>query len=128
MSKYQPTESELEILQLLWPNGPMTVRAVNDILNKNKDVGYTTTLKIMQIMLEKKLVIRDESKRTHVYEAKVAESEVQEKLLSKFINSAFRGSPASLVMQALGNHSASAEELEEIKALIDRIENNKNPE
>jgi len=118
----QPTDSELEILQLLWQQGPMTVREVNDKLNEKKEVGYTTTLKFMQIMLEKGLVIRNAEQRTHIYTANVTEQETQGKLLNKFIDATFRGSSYNLVLQALGNHTASKKELDEIKALINKIE------
>lgn len=118
----QPTESELEILQILWQKGPSSVRFVNEELNKKREVGYTTTLKLMQIMVEKGLAARNTESRTHIYEAAVSEAGTQKQLLSRFMDKAFRGSAASLVMQALGNHKASPRELEEIRALIDQIE------
>lgn len=121
----QPTDSELEILQLLWQNGDSTVRQINELLNKEREVGYTTTLKLMQIMLEKKLVIRDANQRTHIYSANVSEGATQKKLLEKFVDATFRGSSLKLVMQALGNHETTQEELEEIKDLIKQIENKK---
>ncbi len=122
MKKTNPTEGELEILQVLWELGPCTVRAVNDELSKGKEVGYTTTLKLMQIMLEKGLLSRDTSKRTHVYKAEVAEDVTQKKLLERFLQSTFKGSAMKMVMQALGDHQASKDELEEIKALIEKKE------
>ncbi|MCB0662721.1 MAG: BlaI/MecI/CopY family transcriptional regulator [Saprospiraceae bacterium] len=128
MSKKQiirPTDSELEILQVLWENGPQSVRFVNELLNEEREVGYTTTLKIMQIMFEKGLVDRDDSSRTHIYRAKVKEEEIQKDLLDKFVDTAFRGSAAQLVMSALGNGKASREELDEIKMLIEKLENKK---
>lgn len=133
----KPTDSELEILQILWEQGPSTVRTVNDLLNErrkssfsaNRNVakskettGYTTTLKLMQIMFEKGLVTRDEEGRTHTYAAAVREEDTQSLLLQQFVDNAFRGSTARLVLQALGSHEASAEELDEIKALIAQIE------
>jgi predicted transcriptional regulator len=130
----KPTDSELEILQILWGKGPSTVRSVNDLLNEQRrsgattgsrpkdSAGYTTTLKLMQIMFEKGLVAREEDGRTHVYTATVRESDIQGLLLQQFVKNAYRGSAARLVMQALGNHDASAEELDEIKALIEKIE------
>ncbi|MCC7466458.1 MAG: BlaI/MecI/CopY family transcriptional regulator [Saprospiraceae bacterium] len=129
----KPTDSELEILHILWEQGPGTVRAVNDLLNERRRsgqkareaAGYTTTLKLMQIMLEKGMVSREEDGRTHIYSAVVQEGDTQELLLQDFVDQAFRGSTARLVMQALGNHEASAEELDEIKALIARIEQGK---
>lgn len=118
----KPTESELNILQVLWLKGPSSVRLVNDILSENKDIGYTTTLKLMQIMTEKGLVIRDTSTRSHIYSANVSEDVTKNKLLGGFLESTFQGSAGSLVMQALGNHKTSPEELEKIKSLIKEIE------
>lgn len=118
----QPTHSELEILQVLWERGPSTVREVNDALNAHREVGYTTTLKMMQIMLEKRQVNRNDKSRTHIYSALIKESDTQRKMLDKFIDATFKGSTMKLVMQALGNHKTSQEELDEIKALIKKIE------
>lgn len=118
----KPTEAELEILQILWAKGPASVRQVNDQLNERREVGYTTTLKIMQIMADKGLVSRNTESRTHIYQASINEEDTQKQLLQKFVDATFRGSAMKMVMQALGNHEASDEELEEIKALIDRIE------
>jgi len=118
----KPTEAELEVLQVLWARGPSSVREVNDILNKKRDVGYTTTLKIMQIMAEKGLAERDTSTRTHIYSAAVSEGDTQKQLLDRFLKTTFKGSAGKLIMQALGNHQASNEELEKIKALIKKIE------
>ncbi|HEY0432455.1 MAG TPA: BlaI/MecI/CopY family transcriptional regulator [Chitinophagaceae bacterium] len=125
-TKYiKPTESELEILQILWTRGLATVREVHEELSKTKDAGYTTTLKLMQIMHEKGLVKRDDSVRTHVYQAAVNKEKTQKHLLSKMIDSLFGGSPTQLVIQALGTgeHNASAEELAEIQALLDALKN-----
>lgn len=118
----RPTDSELAILQVLWENGPSTVRLVNEQLNLEREVGYTTTLKLMQIMAEKGLVSRNTTTRTHIYEAALTEREAQRNLLDKFVDTAFRGSAVKLVMQALGNHQTSKEELEAIKALIEAKE------
>jgi BlaI family transcriptional regulator, penicillinase repressor len=117
----KPTESELEILQVLWDRGTATVRGVHEELAKNKDVGYTTTLKLMQIMHEKGLVKRDQSARIHIYEALVSREKTQQQFVGKMINSLFGGSPAELVLQALGHHKASASELEEIQKLLDNL-------
>lgn len=119
----RPTESELEILQTLWAKGLATVREVHEDLAKTKDVGYTTTLKLMQIMHEKGLVKRDDSMRTHVYQAAVNKENTQKHLLSKMIDSLFGGSSTQLVIQALGEHKASPEELEKIQALLDNLKN-----
>ena len=123
-TKYvKPTESELEILQVLWTKGIATVREVHEELAKSKDVGYTTTLKLMQIMHEKGLVKRDDSIRTHIYQAAVNKERTQKHLLTKMIDSLFGGSPTQLVIQALGNgdHKASREELDKIQALLDNL-------
>jgi BlaI family penicillinase repressor len=119
----KPTESELEILQILWSKGLATVREVHEVLVRTKDVGYTTTLKLMQIMNEKGIVKRDDSMRTHVYQAAVNKERTQKHLLNKFIDSLFGGSPTQLVIQALGddNHKASPEEIERIQALLDGL-------
>ena len=119
---FKPTESELEILQILWAKGPSSVRQVNDLLNQRREVGYTTTLKIMQLMLEKGLVNRDTSTRTHVYRTAVSEQDTRKRLLDRFVDTTFRGSAMDLVMQALGNKDTSQEELNEIKAYIQKIE------
>ena len=120
----QPTDAELEILQILWKAGPSTVRFINERLNEQqeKEIGYTTTLKLMQIMTEKKLLSRNTETRTHVYLAEAVQDDTQKALLKKFVDAAFQGSATSLVMQALGNHQTSQEELDEIKALIEKIE------
>lgn len=118
----KPTESELEILKQLWANGPSTVRQVNEHLNEQREVGYTTTLKIMQIMAQKGLVIRDERTRTHVYEAAVKEGEIKNVLIDKLMDTAFSGSASQLVMQALGRGKASSQELQKIKELIKKLE------
>ncbi|HUS86980.1 MAG TPA: BlaI/MecI/CopY family transcriptional regulator [Bacteroidales bacterium] len=118
----KPTEAELEILQVLWKDGPSTVRAVNEQLNKMKKVGYTTTLKILQIMTEKHLVERDEKNRTHIYRASVGQKETLGLLLDKFLNKTFDGSASRMMMHLLGNHKASAEEIEEIRKLLENIE------
>ena len=121
-----PTESELEILQVLWAQGPSSVRKVNEILNEKRNIGYTTSLKIMQIMTEKGLVTRDTKSRTHIYQAAVKEGETQSSLLDSFINKTYRGCAKSLVLQALGKEKTSPEELAEIKALISKMQENNN--
>jgi predicted transcriptional regulator len=117
----KPTESELEILQVLWEREQASVREVHEELQKSKDVGYTTTLKLMQIMHEKGLVKRDDSFKTHIYQASVSKEKTQKHLLGKMINTLFGGSSAELVLQALGNHKASPAELEEIQRLLDNL-------
>ena len=124
----QPTEAELEILTVLWEQGPATVREVNDKLNErrsdgSKEIGYTTTLKLLQIMFaEKGLVTRNADARTHIYSAARAQTEVQRNMLQRLVDTAFQGSAMQMVMQALGDHDASTEELQEIKALIEKVE------
>ena len=123
-TKYiKPTESELEILQILWSKGIATVREVHEELTKTKEAGYTTTLKLMQIMHEKGLVKRDDSMRTHIYQPAVNKERTQKHLLSKMIDTLFGGSPTQLVIQALGDdkHTASREELEKIQVLLDGL-------
>jgi BlaI family transcriptional regulator, penicillinase repressor len=117
----KPTESELEILQVLWDKGQASVRDVHEELLKTKEAGYTTTLKLMQIMNEKGLVKRDDSIKTHIYQAAVSREKTQKHLLGKMIDTLFGGSPTQLVMQALGNHKASDVELEEIQKLLDNL-------
>ena len=118
----KPTEAELEILHILWQCGRCTVRFVHEKLQVQKDVGYTTILKLMQIMAEKCLVQRNMDLRIHVYEAAVSETEAQKELLHGFVHSAFRGSATKLVMQALGSHKASHEELNEIRKFLENME------
>ena len=117
----RPTESELEILQVLWDKENATVREVHEILSLSKDAGYTTTLKLMQIMHEKGLVSRDDSSKTHIYQPAVSREKTQKHFVGKMINNLFSGSPAQLVMQALGNHKASRDELEEIQKLLNSL-------
>ena len=123
-AKYvKPTESELEILNILWYKDTATVREVHEELAKSKDVGYTTTLKLMHIMHEKGLVKRDESMRTHIYQPAVNREKTQKHLLDKMIDSLFGGSSTQLVLQALGDGDSkiSAEELEKIQTLINNL-------
>ncbi len=114
----QPTGAELAILGVLWANGPSTVRHVHEALADARETGYTTTLKLMQIMAEKGLVTRDESARTHVYAARVSQDVTQRQLVSDLVDRAFGGSATALVLQALSAHPASADELAEIQQLI----------
>ncbi len=116
------TESELEIMQILWESGSATVRQVNDRLNEQRSVGYTTTLKIMQIMTHKELLTRDTENRSHVYAPTLQSAEVQSTILDHVLRTVFKGDRSNLVMQALGNQFASEKELKEIKALIKKLE------
>jgi predicted transcriptional regulator len=119
MKVLKPTDSELEILQVLWEKGDATVREVHERLTETKDCGYTTTLKLMQIMFEKGLVLRDDSNRTHVYKANISREKTQKQLLNKMVDALFSGSHSQLVMQALGAHTLSRKELDEIQQLLD---------
>jgi predicted transcriptional regulator len=133
----RPTAAELDVLNVIWADGPSTVRAVNDKLNLEKSpkgtppqrgwqgVGYTTTLKIMQIMAEKGLLTRDESQRSHLYAAAAPKEQVQKQLLDRLLDQAFGGSALKLVMQALGGHKASPEEIARIREQLDRMEGGK---
>ena len=118
----RPTDSELSILSVLWLRGPSTVRAVHEELNRSQETGYTTVLKLMQIMIEKGLLKRDDSERSHVYEAAVAREQTQRQLLGDLRERAFSGSAQQLVMQALASKKASPGELIEIRKLIDQME------
>ena len=116
--KARPTDAELAILQVLWNRGPSTVRHVFEALADERETGYTTTLKLMQIMADKGLVTRDESARTHIYTAHASRDLTQRRLVTDLLNRAFGGSAAALVMQALSTHPLSAEELRDIEQLI----------
>jgi BlaI family transcriptional regulator, penicillinase repressor len=118
----KPTDSELEILQILWQYGASTVKTVNEKLNMKKETGYTTTLKMLQIMFEKNLVERNDNERSHVFSAAIDQKEIQKALVDKIMETAFSGSAANLVMQALGNSKPTKEELLKIKELLNQIE------
>lgn len=118
-----PTRSELEILQVLWKNGPCTVRQVNDELNLQKrEVQYTSTLKLMQIMVDKGLLGRDESQMKHIYKAAVEETKTKGTLLDKFVDSMYNGSASSLMLQLLGNKKTSKKELDAIRELLKKMD------
>ena len=118
----RPTDAELAILQVLWNRGPSTVRDVHEALRHSRKTGYTTTLKLMQIMAEKGLVRRDESRRTHVYQAKIGQDCTQQQLICSLLERAFEGSAKTLIMQALSAAKTSTEELAEIRQLLDSLE------
>jgi predicted transcriptional regulator len=119
----EPTKSELEILQVLWKHGPSTVRFVNDTLNEQKrTVQYTSTLKLMQIMAEKKMLNRDETNMKHIYIAAMEEQQTKSFLLNRFVDSMFNGSASSLMLQLLGNKNTSEKELQEIKKLLKQLD------
>lgn len=119
---FKPTESELEILQVLWEKGHCTVREVHEQLAKNKDSVYTTTLKQLQVMLDKGMVERDASSKTHVYKALITRDETQKSALDKFIATVFTGSASDLVIQALGRHTTSKQEIDVIKKYLEQFD------
>ena len=128
MSKIElsrPTDAELAILRVLWRQGESTVRQVFEALSQEREVGYTTVLKLMQIMMEKGLVERDESERTHVYQARLTQEQTQQQLVGDLLDKAFGGLASQLVLQALSAKPASANELKRIRQLLDELEGGK---
>jgi predicted transcriptional regulator len=117
-----PTDAELAILRVLWGRGACTVREVQDHLDRDEPIGYTTVLKLLQIMLEKNLVTRDESQRAHIYAADVSEPSTQQRLVDDLLERAFGGSARRLVMQALDSDRVSDDELDDIRALLDQLD------
>ena len=117
-----PTASELEILQVIWQRGPSTVREVYRILARDRDVGYSTVLKFMQIMTEKGTLVRDESVRPQIYRAAKPQQQVQKGIVQDLIDRAFGGSPVTLVMQALSDGKANADERQQIRELLDSLD------
>ena len=122
MSQPKPTESELEILNILWEKGASTVREIHEVLEQTKESGYTTTLKLLQIMHDKKLVKRDASSKTHIYRANISQEDTQGQMLKKMIDTVFNGSAMDMVMQALGKHKASKDELEQIRQYLEQAD------
>jgi predicted transcriptional regulator len=118
----RPTDAELAILRVLWERGPSTVRDVHQALSRSQDSGYTTVLKLLQIMTDKGIVVRDESQRAHVYVPKISEQRTQRQLLGDLVDRAFGGSSAKLVLHALSERPASTEELRHIRTLLDELE------
>ena len=116
----RPTEAELEILQVLWECGGCTVRDVHEVLHRRDATGYTTALKLLQIMHGKGLVLRDESNRAHVYRAAVPKSQVQRRLLSDLARRVFDGSPSKLALEALGNARLSRGDVERLRELLEK--------
>ena len=121
----RPTDAELAILRVLWRRGPSTVKEVHDELTRRFSAAYTTTLKQLQIMAEKGLVTRDESQRAHLYTARVPEEQTQSQLVGDLLDRAFEGSASRLVLRALASRPSSAEELAEIRQLLDELEGEK---
>jgi predicted transcriptional regulator len=118
----QPTDRELQILRILWNDGPGTVRKVNEEMNKYQKTGYTTTLKLMQIMTEKGLVVRDDSKFQHVYRPAVSEEKTQKQVVGDLLEKVFSGSAEKLVMRALSARKVSAKEVAKIRKMLDEME------
>lgn len=118
----EPTKAELEILQVLWEQGPLTVRLVNDKLNENREVNYTSTLKLMQIMTDKGILTRDESQMKHIYHVAEKEQATKDFLLEKFIDTMYNGSAGRLMMQLMGNKKTSKEDLDTIKEMLNKLD------
>ena len=118
----RPTDRELTILRILWDNGPSTVRQVNEAMNQDENTGYTTTLKLMQIMAEKRLLLRDDSQFKHIYRPALTEEKAQKQLVGELLEKAFSGSAEKLVMRALSAKKVSAKELASIKKMLDDFE------
>lgn len=118
----RPTDAELAILRVLWQRGPSTVREVLEEMSRDRPTGYTTVLKMLQIMTEKGLVRRDESERTHIYEARLTEEQTQQQLVGDLLDRAFGGSAQKMVMQALAARQSSPEELAQIRRLLSDME------
>jgi predicted transcriptional regulator len=118
----RPTEGELAILQVLWTEGPLSVRDITRVMNQSKETGYTTVLKLLQIMTEKGLVTRDESVRPQIYRAKYSQQHTQRRLLGELMDRAFGGSVKALVLQALADKRSSPEDLKAMEELLDRLE------
>ena len=118
----KPTEAEMEILQLLWKQGPMTVRELHDMISERKNVGYTTTLKIIQIMFQKGLLTRNKDGKGHRYTAAIPQTETRQVMVDKLVDSVFEGSAVKLVMQALGGTHTTSSEIAQIREYLDKLE------
>ena len=122
----EPTKAELAVLQVLWRQGPTTVRVVHDALNEGREAAqYTTTLKLMQLMTEKGMLVRDESSMKHIYSAGLEEKGTKGQLLNRFIDTMYHGSVGNMMVALLGNEKTSDKDLEELRALLDKIEKKK---
>ncbi len=122
----KPTESELTILRVLWDKGPSNVRVVHETISLTREMGYTTALKLMQIMHEKGLLTREKDGKTHIYRPAIPQKNTQQQLLDRLVNTAFSGSSMQLIMQALGNRKTTDDELNQIKKLIEKLEGGQN--
>jgi BlaI family penicillinase repressor len=121
--KIEPTKSELEILKVLWQHGPSPVRLVMEEINKSRELNYTATLKLMQLMVDKGILKRDETKMQHIYHVVEEENKTKEHLLDKFLDNLYNGSAASLMMQLAGNKKTTKEDLRKMRSLLDQLEN-----
>jgi len=122
IKKIEPTKSELEILKVLWQHGPSPVRLVMQEINKTRELNYTATLKLMQLMVDKGILKRDESKMQHIYHVVEDENKTKERLLDKFVDNLYNGSAASLMMQLAGNKNTTKEDLRKMRDLLDKLE------
>jgi predicted transcriptional regulator len=122
INQHTPTNSEMEVLTVLWDKGNSTAREVHNELVKSKSTGYTTTLKIIQNMFEKNMLTREPKGQTHIYSPAVKQGEIQQQMLGGFVNRVFSGSSTNLILQALGNEKPKKEELDEIRAMLDQLE------
>jgi BlaI family transcriptional regulator, penicillinase repressor len=120
--KIEPTKSELEILQVLWQHGPSSVRFVMEELNKIRELNYTATLKLMQLMVDKGILKRDESKMQHIYHTVEAEEKTKARLLDRFLNTLYQGSATSLMIQLVGNKKMSTADLKLMKDMLDNLD------
>src|SRR5580704_7054101 len=123
--KIEPTKSELEILKVLWRHGPSPVRLVMEEINKTRELNYTATLKLMQLMVDKGILKRDESKMQHIYHVVEDENKTKEHLLDKFLDNLYNGSAASLMMQLAGNKKTTKDDLRKMRDLLDKLEGEK---
>ena len=121
-SNLQPTDAEMQVLQVLWSAGPSSVKSVNDAISKEREVGYTTTLKTMQIMHDKGLVSREKEGKSHIYSATVSRESAQKVALDKVLNNVFQGSAMNLVMQVLGDGKSDKKELKKIREYLDELD------
>ena len=124
-TKHTPTNSELEILTVFWTLGEATARQVHEELVKTKSTGYTTTLKIIQNMYDKDMLSREPKGQTHIYQPEIKQADVQQQMLGGFVDRVFMGSSKNLILQALGNGETSREELDEIRAMLDQLDQKK---
>jgi BlaI family transcriptional regulator, penicillinase repressor len=124
--KREPTDSEIEVLSLIWQQGPLSVRQVHDQIKKKRAIGYTTTLKIMQIMYGKGMLERCRQGKSHIYDATVPSQDIQDSIISHMVNRVFYGSVKDLVIQALGSAKSPKEELAEIRCFLDKLDSGQN--